>query len=200
MWEDPFEQFKLFLPKYLTPAEGRELFEELKQFPTKQNFYLADPPEDLLQGDAWRGFVAINFDSLERKTVSGLILSNSCDIDVHNGRVVDMKILFAPLMRLSSYAELLADKGRNSEQIEATLSAIRAQKVTYIFYLPKLGDVIEESMALLDDMHAHPLANFVRRDRVRLFTLSLSGFYLLLLKLSIHFSRFQEAVRRFPRA
>jgi hypothetical protein len=196
--DELFEQVKLFLPKYLTPEESHILFEELRRFPEKQDFYLSAPPEPLLQGDGWRGFVLINFETQEKKSVSGLVLSNSCDIDLSNGRALDTRILFTPLIKLSTYANLLERAGKGAQQTGDTLSAIRTQRITYIFYLPELAGVMPESMVLLDDIHTHPLRDFIERDRSRLFTLSQTGFYMLLLKLSIHFSRFQEGVRRFP--
>jgi hypothetical protein len=196
--EDSFEQIKLFLPKYLTPDKQAKLFEELKQFPENKNFYQSPaPPAELLQGDGWRGLVVIDFDSLEKKPISGVILSNSCDIDIHNPRATEMNILFAPIIRLEKYRLVLAAGGISQAQIESTLSTIRKQRVSYIFYLPELRGVIEESMILLDDVHAQPLRSFLANsERSRLFVLSQYGFYILLFKLSIHFSRFQEDIDR----
>ena len=34
-----FEQIRVLLPKYLTPAEKDDLFEELKRFPDNASFY-----------------------------------------------------------------------------------------------------------------------------------------------------------------
>lgn len=195
---DIFEQAKLYLPKYLTSTQQRELFEQLREFPRIREFYLDKPPEQtLLQGDGWRGFVVLDFFTSERKVISGVILSNSCDISPENLQMLPGRVLFSPLIRLSKYRRLLRDAGRSDEQIEGKLASIRKQEVTSIFWLPELPGTFEESMILLDDIHTHPLDDFVQRDRSRIFTLSQVGFYVLLLKLSIHFSRFQEGVQRY---
>jgi hypothetical protein len=196
MSEELFEQFKVFLPKYLTPSDARELFSELEKFPHYDNFYLLNPPEETLQGDGWKGLVVIDFNTLTRKAVSGVVLSNSCDIDPSNPRALESRVVFCPLIRLVLYAKLLEDAGRNTQQIEATLSAIRLQKVTQLFYLPAYGTVMEESVAVLDDIHSHPLKDFIGRERSRLFTLKMHAFYIFVIKLSIHFTRLREEVNR----
>lgn len=198
--EDFFEQIKLFLPKYLTPTEQRQLFKELSDFPNRTDIYLpaGSVTEQLLQGDGWQGFIAIRFADLARREVSGIILSNSCDIDPGNRRATPPSILFAPLISLPRYRELLLRSGQTPAQTGDTMSAIRSQKATSIFYLPNAPYGPAESIALLDDIHAHPLEDFLNRDRTRLFRLNLYGFYIFLVKLSIHFSRFQEGVKRLP--
>jgi hypothetical protein len=198
MPEDLFDQIRLFLPKYLTPVDQRQLFEELRRFPANPNLYL--PPgtlsEDLLQGDGWQGLVAVDFTTLERKAISGVILSNSCDIEVQNPRLLPTNVLFAPLIGLGKYSTLLLEKGRTQSQVEDTLRSIRTQEITSLFFLPNGAYGPSESLVMLDDIHAHPLMDFVHRARSQLFRLNQYGFYILLLKLSIHLSRFQEGVRR----
>ncbi|HJZ80973.1 MAG TPA: hypothetical protein VKD91_11530 [Pyrinomonadaceae bacterium] len=200
-WEI-FEQIKLFLPKYLTPAQTEELYSELKQFPTDKPFYLTrtDLEDELLQGDGWRGFVVINFFTGERRTVSGVIISNSCDIFTENERALETKILFAPLIKLSRYIEQLRAVGKSEEQIRNIITDIRRQHITKIFYLPGIPERFEESIILFDDIHNHPLTHFVQQERTSIFTLNQVWFYIFLLKLSIHFSRFQEGVQRFENA
>jgi hypothetical protein len=197
MPEDIFEKIELYLPKYLTPSQKNELFSELEKFPDNQNFYLFAQQAELLQGDGWRGLVAINFYTLERKLLSGVVLSNSCDIDPKNPQVGETKILFCPLLKLSAYVEQLKNAEKTTEQIDNILSAIRSQRVTTIFYLPSCASIIEESFIPLDDIHAHPLQDFMQQSRSRLFSLNQYAFYIFLIKLSIHFSRFQEDVQRF---
>ncbi len=50
---DVFDQIRLFLPKYLTEDQTRELFSELSKFPENLAFYTfrSDLQEQLLQGD-----------------------------------------------------------------------------------------------------------------------------------------------------
>lgn len=197
---DLLAQASLYLPKYLTPAQKKDLYSELESFPAITSFYL--PPgtikEDLLQGDGWRGFLLISFETLERKVVSGLLLSNSCDIDVRNPRVSPRNLLFAPLIPLAKYETLLKAAGVSDIAIGDMLDSIRKQLITDIFYLPDAPYGPGESIVMLDNIHTQPLDVFLSADRKLLFRLNQTGFYILLIKISIHFSRFQEGVQRFP--
>jgi hypothetical protein len=118
-----FEQIRTFLPKYLTPAEKDDLFEELKRFPENASFYFdrEDLRSELLQGDGWRGFVAIDFLTGNRKTISGVILSNSCDIDSVNVKAFPVNILFAPIIKLDKYVKKLQAEGKRDDQIISLL-------------------------------------------------------------------------------
>lgn len=190
-----FEQIKLFLPKYLTPAQQTDLYKELKRHPNNDNYYLSSGFEnDYLQGDSWKGFLAINFNTLEKKQVSGVIISNSCDIDPENNPV-NRNILFSPIIKLSNYIKLLEQA--NKKNIDDIITSIKKQRTTNIFYLPAYGNKIEESIILLDNLHSHPLSHFIEHDKEKIVTLSQYAFYLFLIKLSIHFSRFQEGISRF---
>ena len=200
--EEIFEQVSLFLPKYLTPTQKQELYSEMLRFPGTTQFYLHRPDlrDQLLQGDGWQGFIAINFHTGQRKVVSGVILSNSCDVSTDNRRSLPVNILFAPLVSLSQYEKLLLASGKSPAQVDSQFNEIRNQKVTSIFYLPRLSEVIEESIILLDDIHMHPLSDFLEVSHEPLFQLNQFAFYLFLIKLSIHFCRFQEGIQRFEDA
>lgn len=190
------EDFKAYLPKYLTAGQKSDLLAELRKFPASTNYFLrGGPEEELLQGDGWRGFVALDFDTAERRQISGVILSNSCDIDARNRRDHQPNILFAPIMRLSSFVELLGK--REPREVESKLESIRRQEVTSLFYLPAAPAIGEECLVNLDDLHSHPLSSFLTSSRARLFRLNQTGFYLFLFKLSIHFTRFGESLARF---
>ena len=202
MLEELFEEIKLFLPKYLSTSQTKELFDSLSAYPNLPKHYL--PPfaleDDVLQGDGWRGFVVINFFTLKKKTISGVILSNSCDIDEQNRRATPRNVLFAPLVSLMKYEEAMRAGGLTEAQIADTLREIRAQRVTNIYHLPKKQYGPEESIIVLDDIHPHPLQHFLTNQRSLIFRLHEAAFYILLIKLSIHFCRVQEGVRRFPRS
>lgn len=196
--DDIFEQARLFLPKYLTPEEHRQLFSELSKFPENMAFYLTSQEfsDQLLQGDGWRGFIAINFYTGERKVVSGAILSNSCDIDPANRGNHPVNVLFSPLIELQKYAATLRTAGKTEEQIGDMVMNLKKQLVTNVFYLPECPGIISESLILLDNIHSHPLEHFLAQQPQSLFTLNQYAFYLFLIKLSIHFSRFNEGVKR----
>lgn len=200
--EEIFEEVSLFLPKYLTPSQKQDLYSEMLRFPGTTQFYLHRPDlrDQLLQGDGWQGFIAINFHTGQRKVVSGVILSNSCDVSTDNSRSLPVNILFAPLVNLSQYEQLLLANGKSPAQVGSQFNEIRNQKVTSMFYLPRLSGVIEESIILLDNIHVHPLRDFLEVSHEPLFQLNQFAFYLFLIKLSIHFCRFQEGIQRFEDA
>ena len=193
----PFEQVRLYLPQYLSPERQQDLWSELRSFPNNHSIYSTRNNEpDLLQGDGWRGFVAIDFHSLERKTVSGLVISNSCDVSSANARALTPNIIFVPLMRLQPYLAILEEHGQTEEQRANVASAIRRQAVTSLMHLPAIPGQMEESVAMLGDARSHPLDHFMATERSQLFRLSDFGFYLFLFKLSIHFTRMLEGVER----
>jgi hypothetical protein len=195
---DP-ETLQVNVPYYLTGPQKEALRQALKDFPRRIDYYQRTPEGDLgiLQGDGWTKFVIVNFFSGTQKEVRGIILSNSCDIDPNNRRDNPPNIVFAPLVRLVDYKSILINSGVSEERIASQFQSIKEQSVTNIFYLPRGATLHEECIAILDDLHTIPGDYFLKLDgKVRLFTLSMYGFYLFLLKLSIHFCRFQEALGR----
>lgn len=56
--------------------------------------------EEMLQGDGWRGFQLFMFDPGDRRSVRGLVLSNSCNVDPDNPRDVPARVVFAPLVNV----------------------------------------------------------------------------------------------------
>ena len=199
MVEFSLEDAAVFLPKYLSADQQRGLYSELKNFPNS-NFTFYDQSvrfkNDLLQGDGWKGLTAINFMSLDKKDISGIIISNSCDIDITNTRDFDINILFAPLVKLGDFRQLLLKSGQDPTAVENKIHDIKRQYNSSIFYLPECPHVFEESIVLLDDIHRHPLSDFAQKKKTKLSTLTMAAFYLFLIKLSIHFHRVQENVPR----
>ena len=190
-----FDDIKSYLPQYLTTDQQQRLFRNLKDFENR-NYYTNRHPSDMLQGDGWTGIEIVRFEDGARDRIRGILLSNSCDIDPANPRDLPPKIVFAPLIRLQRYEEVLSGKLAR-EVIDNKISAIRRQRVSSLFFLPTGSGLDEDHVAVLDDLHTIPLRTFQdKSDRVKLFTLSQMGFYLFLFKLSIHFCRFQEAVIR----
>lgn len=191
------ESIQQQIPYYLTQEQQEGLVKELSSFPAGLNYYTIKHRNDLLQGDGWSQFQVIRFESGERKGVKGLVLSNSCDIDPDNPRDLPVRLLFAPIIKLQSFENQLLRVGIPQESVSAKIRAIREQRVTSIFFLPKGGSLDSEYVALLDDVHTMPAAVFWQdAEKTKLFTLSLAGFYLFLLKLSVHLCRFHECVDR----
>lgn len=191
------ESIQRHLPYYLTQEQKSGLMKALEEFPRPIPYYIDLYRNELLQGDGWEKFEIVRFENGQRDWIKGIVLSNSCDISPDNKRHTPPKITVAPIIKMSRYAALLISRGVNQQQIDDRFLAIREQRVTTMFYLPKGAALDEEYVALLDDLHTIPAYAFERNEeREKLFTLSLVGFYLFLLKLSAHFCRFHEEVAR----
>lgn len=191
------ESIQDHLPYYLTREQKEGLVKALAAFPRPIDYYINQHLMEMLQGDGWAGLELIRFEDGARNRIKGIVLSNSCDIDPNNKRDFPARIVFAPIIKLSRFADLLMANGLSQDQVESRFHTIREQKVTSMFYLPKGGELGDEYVALLDDIHTIPARSFNMIDeRKKLFTLSLVGFYLFLLKLSVHFCRFHEEVAR----
>jgi hypothetical protein len=191
------DEIRDHIPKYLAPEKQRELVQQLNKFET-QNYYTILFPDEMLQGDGWSRIEIVRFRDGARDKIKGIVLSNSCDIDPANIRDFPPRIVFAPLVRLSDYIEALRRQGTlNDDQINTKIDSIRRQLVSSLFFLPSGAGLEAEHIAILDDLHNIPL-NIYREEstKSKLFTLSQMGFYLFLLKISIHFCRFQEGISR----
>lgn len=193
------------IPFYLTSEDQRALVEELNAIASggTANYLLSAYndtfKDDMLQGDGWRGFQLFLFETGERRPVRGLVLSNSCDVDPANPRDVPARVIFAPLVKLSAFKGLLDASGISAEKVEAKIASIKAQKTTNIFFLPAGGPLEEDYVVRFDEAQSMPVAAHTKSpDREKLFTLSNTGFYMLVLKLSVHFCRLQEKVNRKP--
>lgn len=191
------ENIKEHIPYYLTQPAKDGLIKALRDFPEKMNYYTGLHKDEVLQGDGWNCLDILNFETAERKSIKGIILSNSCDISSENLRDLPIRIVFAPIIPLSSYEQLLIRNGVERDKVSAKINSIKQQKVTSLFYLPKGGELESDYIAVFDDLHTLPAKCFyMRSERKKQFTLSQAGFYLFLLKLSIHFCRFHENVFR----
>lgn len=191
------ENIQDHLPGYLSRQQQEELVKQLKNF-EKNNYYTILYDYELLQGDGWSNLEIINFDTGSHKKIKGILLSNSCDISQSNPRDFPPRVVFAPLVALDSYINIIKEAGTlDNNQVNNKVDAIRRQCVTSLFFLPSGGGLDRDYIAILDDLHNVPLATFLKeQDRKKLFTLNQMGFYLFLLKLSIHFCRFQEGIGR----
>jgi hypothetical protein len=186
------------IPHYLTEEMKRGIIEELKKFPDKmQYFLLAGYDADILQGDGWTQLQLRHFETGEKIAINGIILSNTCDVASENPRDLPVNIIFAPLVALDAYIKMLEAAGIPKQNVDDKLAAIRRQRVTSLFYIPAGSGLQEDHIVLLDDVHTMPAASFEEtKGRQKIFTLSQTGFWLFVLKLSIHFCRFHENVVR----
>lgn len=209
---NPFEDIKIYLPKYLSLESQQKLFSDLEQFSNSaisKNFYANDLYKEtsVFQGDGLNNFFIIDVQNINKhpslpsiKIAPGpvIILSNTCDIDPNNQRFIPMKVFYCPIIKLSNYIKVLRKKNLTNEKINSHLETIRKQEITSIFYLPKSNKLTEECMVMLDRINSCDLSfvNLKDLQANRLFSLSNYGFYVFLFKLSIHFSRVREGVDR----
>ena len=185
------EDIKKSLPHYLTLPQQQGLVRALSEFPNC-NLYCSRDHSGFLQGDGWSKLEIVNFQTSERRAIKGMILSNSCDIDPSNKRPISGNIVFAPLMGLDQYCEIYRNVA-GADRLSGHVGEIRKQKLTSIFYLPVGGGLDKEHIVRFDDVHTVPISCFSdRSDKAKSFTLSQVGFYVFLMKLSIHFCRVHE--------
>ena len=207
-----FEDIKLYLPKYLSESSINELIENLKNFPqniSKDSNIKAFPDnisssiynsllwykETIFQGDGLKDFLVVNLPEEKIGKAPCIILSNTCDTDLNNKRGFPAQICYAPIFDLEKYKQkLIETKVKTIEATEQHIQSIKNQYVTQMLYLPIGGALSYEGIVFLDRIN-HCDNKSILRDNIterRLFMFSNYGFYLLLIKISIHFTRMQE--------
>jgi len=191
------DSFASHIPYYLTAERKEGLLQELRSFPATMNYFISKYCSDVLQGDCWTNLPIFNYYTGEKKYIHGMILSNSCDISPENDRKSPPNISFTPIITLDALMNVYRNSGESEATILKVAESVRRQELTNIFYIPSNQDIGVECVALLDQIHTVPLKAFLDiPSRVKKFTLSDSGFYLFLFKLSVHFCRFHENVDR----
>lgn len=199
MIDDTIERLGLALPPFLSAEGKRELLAQLRGYPDNTDYYgLAPGEQEAVQGDSWRGLILFDFESGARYEVQGLIVSNSCDIAAANNPDPNQRVAFAPLLDLALYREFLIEAGKKPNDVEDYLAKIRRQEIYRLFYLPAMHGRFAESVVALDALHSMPLRALTDRKLQHVFTLSMYGWYVLLVKLSIHFTRMGENIDRRP--
>jgi hypothetical protein len=200
-----FDDVRIYLPKYLSEDANKKLFTELSQFPDNidSRLYLNPSKCDdnsFLQGDGIIDLPCINLPDVTVKPLKVLIISNTCDIDQSNKRLFSSSVSYCPIYDLNKYHNSLKSKFGNGNRgrINQFITDIRSQKITQMFYLPRGSGLEYEAFIFFDkicssNVDVLPYKNIPKR---RLFSLSNYGFYLLLFKLSIHFTRIRESIDR----
>jgi hypothetical protein len=198
------EDFKTYLPKYLSTDAQTKLFAELSQFPNNidSRIYttrLRDEPT-IYQGDGLASLWVADLPSERIGKARVMVLSNTCDITPDNRYLLGPRLLYCPIVTVSKLAALLRASPNLATgfDLESYLRTVRQQEISSMFYLPKNELLGEEAIALLDrinncDAQAADLEELLKN---RLFTLSDYGFYLFLFKLSLHLTRIREGVAR----
>lgn len=195
-----FEDIKKYLPQYLSDSDAKQLFSALKDFPNNidSRFYNSYNLDDniLYQGDCLKDIPAFNLPDIRTKLSQSMAISNTCDMDLNNKRLWNTRILFSQIILLEKLEKALYQKF-SEDRISNYISSLKKQQITNAFYLPKSKN-LDEAIVFFDYTNSFDI-NFVDRESLkekRLVSLSNYGFYILLLKLSIHFTRIQEKVQR----
>lgn len=196
------QDLKLYLPSYLSQGSDKELYDFLKNFPLKisKKFYsiIADETKNIYQGDGIVDLPVIKFPDTEWRKQHCIVLSNTCDNSLDNARFFSSQIIYAPIFNLQKYRLILTKENYAKDRIDSHINSIREQKISSIFYLPKINDEYGESLVFLDRLFHAPskMINIEQLNEKRTFSLSNQGFYILLYKLSVHFSRIKERLDR----
>ena len=196
------EEIKKYLPQYLSEIELNNLRKELENFPTdgtKDTVYtiaLANA-DYLLQGDGVANLDYINCPDVVITPIDVILLSNTCDMSIENKRMNPCRIMYAPILKFDIYARKLRESFP-SQRVDNHLRDIKAQQISQAMFLPKGGKMDYDGIVFFDRAISIPLSEETMQSMCdnKLFTLSNFGLYLLLLKLSIHFTRIQERIDR----
>lgn len=195
-----FDEIKIQFPPYLTEESKKELFAELEDYPNNlKRIYTSIIEEGyVFQGDGIRNLPVINLPETKIENSPVLILSNTCDTEPNNKRDTSPRLIYSPIRKLSNYAKYLKSKSIKEEKINQYFDLIRKQEITNKLYLPQGAGLEDECVVLLDYINNCDIS-VLPVDKVegnRIFSLSTYGFYILLIKISIHFTRLREGVNR----
>ena len=141
-----FEDFKTYLPKYLSVEAQRNLFAELAQFPDNIDgrLYTMRLASELtiFQGDGLAGLWVTDLPNQTIGRARVMVLSNTCDIASDNRRLLGPRILYCPMISFPKYQSLLQTNTRLPPGFNAAghFDAIRKQHNSSMFYLPNTAD------------------------------------------------------------
>ncbi len=196
--QDLADRLGLALPSHLTRGEHAALAKALTGFPINRWYYSTIPTTpELLQGDIWTGLPVLRPDTGETRPVCGILLSNTCDIAQENPREWAYQILFAPIIPLSDFVELLEKNGVEPDRLGSIVRSVKNQETTTILFVPGIAGSFDESICFLDRIHYCSVETFFSvTTRQRKARLNQFGHYVLLYKIAVHFCRFNEGLHR----
>ena len=163
------------------------------------NFYLHKKTDYFLQGDILRSVRQPNWNvethKFEKIYAKALILSNTCDMDMTNDRVIPKEIVLAPLTPFADFVEELGTLLKG-EKLERIIQGVISQIYSNVFYLPPVQSTNDDYVCFFDNVFWFPteeLNTFVAdMPQNRIASLDYFGYYLFLVKLSYHFCRLPE--------
>ncbi|MGI8655744.1 MAG: hypothetical protein ACR2LC_11050 [Pyrinomonadaceae bacterium] len=196
-----FEDFKQYLPKYLSPDAQANLFNDIKDFPENLKRLYTEvlaSKGDVFQGDGLKEVLIIKLPDTTIRKGPAMVISNTCDTSFSNARLLSPKIAYCPIVKLSNYITLLRRNSIPESRIDTHIKEIRKQWITSIFFLPKGGSLPEDCVVLLDNLNSCDVGYLSPESVIslRLFSLSNYGFYVFLFKLAVHLTRIRESEDR----
>lgn len=192
------EELRVLLSENLLRENLDTVIEELQEMQQGRGMICATHEEPLLQGDVFEGVPCVLRAAGEISVAPkrALLVSNSCDATPENPRPIPLDLTVAPLLRLSRYRQMLLDNGVAEAKANDAIKSIKRQEKTNIVYLPAGAGIQEEMIALLDKVQSLPNEEFQAARPARLAVLTQRGFWILLVKLSMHFLRPHEGAER----
>lgn len=189
---------QVFLSENLLRENLEAVVQELQEMQAGRGMTAANHEDQLLQGDVYSNvpWITRSEGGLQASPRRVLLISNSCDADQDNPRALPLDLTVVPVLKLSSYERMLADGGVNRAALQDQIRAIKRQEKTHVIFIPHGFGLEEDMVALLDKVQSMPYEAFQSHDPARLAVLTQRGFWVLLVKLSMHFLRPHEGVAR----
>jgi hypothetical protein len=212
--ENLFDKHHLerLLPDYLSKAEKGRLLKALEQFQEQgswnnasyAHFYLNKKTDYFLQGDLLRGIRQAIWnpitDEFQKIYANSLILSNTCDLDSTNERVIPKDVVLAPLTPFGDFVEELSLLVTNKTKLATIIQGVKSQTYSNVFYLPSHPQSNQDFVCFFDNAFWFPTeeltAYLPNIEQIRVQSLDYFGYYLFLVKLSYHFCRLPEEKQR----
>lgn len=193
------EELREILSADLHQENLAKVVSELQRMQAGDGLLTGDHEDAPLQGDVYEGVPCVVRKSGELKLVSrrAMLITNSCDADRGNARAIPVELTVVPVLRLSRYHQMLIDNSVTPEAADNMINAIKRQEKTNLLFLPSGGHLTEETVALLDAAQSMTWEQFREMGAPRrVAVLTQRGFWMLLIKLSMHFQRPHEGVPR----
>jgi len=194
-----FEGVGTHLASFVREIGKEHIAKALEQFPSKMPFYTTIDDPDPYQGDVWK---EVNCHVVFRQQMSVkprqiLLLSNTCDMTPSNSARLPPMVTYVPLLTLEAMANLLREEKISEPQITNWAQAVRNQEITNLFHLPSFNPERDECVAWLSAAQSIELRSIQDLDasRNRASSLHPAAHWLLLVKLSIHWCRAENADR-----
>lgn len=190
----------IYFPAYLTDKAKGKMSKLVRDFAARRSElpYFQDINTDLLlQGDCLEGVPLYNHLSSKLSERKVMVISNTCDIAPENKRNEAIQVTVAPILKFRGLKDVWRKEGASDERITAALDAIENQENTQYFYLPPSPLIDQKCAVSFARAQSMPIKLINElKDPLAKLSLSQAGFWLLTLKLSMHFCRLHEGVKR----